>query len=443
MLTAIEMICRVLSFYPLWLLLLSLCPPDAMRPAMGILFAAGLVTAFGSRLLRQKLRHRKRLAFWLSALWMAVSAALCAYLCLMPADSLAISILLAAVTVIFTHRKADADNGELFGINAYVAFLTCSVIASVMLWAAHQDLHLSLTLSVTGGVSAMYLLLRNQLMLQRLVNRRSAAETAVPAEIRRANLMLVFGIIALLAVVFIFHTPLVHFLEWLHQSMIKLVYAVGRFFYHLVDRFSGEVPEDAQELFIEEEAEMPPLPQKSNPLWLLLWIPFIAVAYIIWREFLSDWVYDIKMFLIDLSARLRKRDSENGAVRRTETEEYYDTETTLRREKKDRSRRRTWLRALRQWQGMPENSEKFYAGYRLLLAAPDWQAGLLQKSDTVREIREKWAAFYSPEHALDAVTEDFHSDRYAERGLPQEAIRDLENALMQVRSLRLKDDNQR
>ena len=436
MLTVMALLCRALGFYPLWLLLLSLCPADAMLPAMGILLGTAFVTGVCARLLRQRLYARKRLSFWLSGLWTVLSAAICAGGVMLLTHSPVISTVTAAVTVIGTHRKADADPADLFTVNGDVAFLTCAVIATVMLAAAYQDTHLTMTLGVIGTVEALYLLLRNQLMLHRFVNRRSSTETAVPAEIRRGNLTLVIGLIVLLAVIFVFHTPLVHFLEWLHQSLIRLVYAVGRFLYHIAERLSGAAPEEAEEILIGEEAELPQTAGKSNPLWMLLWIPFIAVAWVIWREFLSDWVYDIKMFLIDLAARLRKSDPDAQVIRRTAAGEYYDTETTLRRTENERSRKRAWRRELRRWHARPDGSEKFYAGYRLLLEAPCWESGMLRQSDTVREIRDKWAEYFTPDSALDAVTSDFHADRYAEQGLPEEAIRDLAAALERIRTVK-------
>ena len=61
---------------------------------------------------------------------------------------------------------------------------------------------------------------------------------------------------------------------------------------------------------------------------------------------------------------------------------------------------------------------------------------MLRQSDTVREIRDKWAEYFTPDSALDAVTADFHADRYAEQGLPEEAIRDLAAALERIRTVK-------
>ena len=40
-----------------------------------------------------------------------------------------------------------------------------------------------------------------------------------------------------------------------------------------------------------------------------------------------------------------------------------------------------------------------------------------------------------PQEALDAVTDDFHADRYAETGLPPDAIADLTKALQCIRHI--------
>ena len=46
MLTVIPIFCRCLGWFPVWLLLLSLAPPAAMLPAMGILLGGSLLGAF-------------------------------------------------------------------------------------------------------------------------------------------------------------------------------------------------------------------------------------------------------------------------------------------------------------------------------------------------------------------------------------------------------------
>ncbi|MBQ9907404.1 MAG: hypothetical protein IJM46_11610 [Oscillospiraceae bacterium] len=434
MLTLLSMLCRSLFWFPVWQLLLSLRNPALLLPAAGILLGSSLLSSCGTRYLRLKLYPRKRLAAQISFLIMSACAVLCAVCCALLKIQPAVCILLTVCTFLGTHRKNDAPPESLFTVNSYAVFLSVSVIVSFMLSAAHLPANMSLTLAVVGTVSALFFLQRNQYMLRRYINRRTNIETDVPQEIRRGNLMLVGGIILLLAFVFLFREPLLHLLTQIRKCMIEIVSGILHLLHRVILFFSGNdvpLPEETEE--IVEEAEAFPVPEKTNPLWNLLWIPFFAVAWIIWREFLSDWVYDIRIAVQDLIARLRHADPEKTAVRRTETDEYYDNEMTVARETRSRHRQRAWRRALRQWQAMPESSEKFYAGYRLLLDAPCWQAELLHPSDTVLEIREKWAAYYTPQEALDAVTDDFHADRYAENGLPPEAIADLTKALQCIR----------
>lgn len=433
MLTFIALICRALGWYPLWLLLFTLDGRGDMFPAMGVLFGVSLVSAGCLRILLLRLYAHKRLAFLLSLLQTFLAAAAAAAGCRLLGCGMFISILAAAVTVISTHCRLRGETDTLFPVNAFAAFLSGVAVSTAMLRIAHQTTYIMQTIAVAGFVAALFFLLRNQLMLRRFVNRRSSTATDVPQEIRRSNLLMVGGIIALLAVVFIFHEPLVRLLLQIQNALIRLLFALAGFILHLVERLKGDPPSE----ILEETAEDVTRRLASgshSPLWLLLWIPYIAVAVFIWREFLSDWVYDIRMLLQDLRARLRKQDKAAAQIRRTEREEYYDTETKLKRENKSSRLKKEWRRALRRWQSMPDGSEKFYKGYRLLLDAPCWTENLLLDSDTVREVREKWAAYYTPQDALDAVTADFHADRYAEKGLPAEAIRDLTAALVCIRN---------
>lgn len=434
MLTVIPIFCRCLGWFPVWLLLLSLAPPAAMLPAMGILLGGSLLSTFCGRLLWLRFPYKKQLAFRLSKLLMLILAALCAGGCMLTGAGPAISILLAAATCIGTNRHLNAAPDQIFTVNSYATFLTAMVIASILLAAAHLPAHGNLVLGTAGIISALYFLLRNQFMLRRFIARRSSTDADVPQDIRRGNLMLVTGVIVLIAAAFLFRTQLVSLLTWLHHGLQQIVYAFFRFLFHIAEQFEGNPADAVEEVIEEEPALSPPVPGKTNPLWLLLWIPVIAVAYKIWREFLSDWVYDIRMLLLDFIARLRKSDQE-GEIRRSESADFYDTETNVAREKSDRSKQRTWRRDLRRWQSMPDGREKFYAGYRLLLEAPGWQEHPPLGADTVREIREKWAAYYTPKEALDAVTADFHADRYAECGLPPEAIADLDKALRCIRNI--------
>ena len=74
-----------------------------------------------------------------------------------------------------------------------------------------------------------------------------------------------------------------------------------------------------------------------------------------------------------------------------------------------------------------------YDGYLLLTEAPAWADTKLKASDTVREIQQKWADTHSPADALDAVTAAYHTDRYAEKDLPADAVSKLTDTLRQLR----------
>ena len=63
MLDTLALLCRVLGWYPFWLLLLSLAPPAAMLPAMGILRGGSLLSAFCGRMLWLRFPYKKQLAF--------------------------------------------------------------------------------------------------------------------------------------------------------------------------------------------------------------------------------------------------------------------------------------------------------------------------------------------------------------------------------------------
>ena len=438
MLTVLSMLCRCLGWYPVWLILLSMNESAAMLPIMGFLLAFSLLSSGCIRLLRLRLISRKALEFRLTLLLTAVSAVLCAVGLRMLGVGLVLSILLSGITVIGTNRKNNAAPQQLFTANAYAAFLSGIVITSIMLMIADLPAHTTLTLCVVGIVSAIFFILRNQFMLRRFVSRRGGDITDIPQDIRRGNLYLVLGIILLLTVIFAFHEPLIAILKQIQEWMIKLVTECVRLIKRLIIALSGDVPNGQAEDISAERPEMPPA-GNTNPLWLLIWIPVLAASYYMWRVFISEWIYDIRMLIRRIAEKLRKNDPENDTVRAAENGTYYDTESTVLHEESSRRKRRTWRKALRKWKKLPDVPEKFYQGYRLLLDAPCWQPDSVKNADTVREIRDKWAAYFLPPDALDAVTADFHSDRYAENGLPPDAFRDITKALACVRDLKSYD----
>lgn len=436
MLTVLSMLCRCLGWYPVWLLLLSMNAdtnaPAVMLPCMGLLFGGSLLSSGCSRSLRLRLISRKKTAFRLAVILVILSVLFCAAGCMLLGIHPVLSVLLSGITVIGANRKNDSEPDQLFNVNAYAAFLSGTVISSVMLSIADLPAQRDLTLCTVGAVSAIFFILRNQFMLRRFVRRRSGGNSEVPQEIRRSNLYLVLSIIILLTVLFAFHEPLIAVLKQIQEWMIAAVTGFFRLLNRIITALSGNTPPaEAAEDILTEEPEMLPT-GKTSPLWLLLWIPFIAVAYYVWRMFLSDWVYDFRIFLRRLAEKLLGNTQESNAVRSAD-DAYYDNESTVQREESSRHRQRAWRKALRKWNTLPDDRDKFYKGYRLLLDAPCWAPHPLKPADTVLEIRKKWAAYYQPSDALNAVTADFHSDRYAENNLPPDAISDIAAALACIR----------
>ncbi len=426
-LTAAALTCRSLGWFPLWLLVLHLAGSSALLPVGCIQFSGAFLSAAAARGIRLHFRSSHR---FLAAVVQTAAAILCCLLTFYITGMLFPSVVMTAGTIIGANFRIDAEPDQLFTVNTYTTFLTAAVLVPATLYLAHLPTGIPVLLPVTGAVSALYFLLRNQFTLHRFINRRTAADTAVPPEIRRGNLMLLCAVFVMITCIIIFRAPLLH----LMTQMKEAAYHLAAFLWHLISQIAAyfedettysELPDTAQ------ESELLPA-GKGSPLWLLLWIPVIPVAVIIWREFLSDWVYDFRILLARLIAGLRNREQTETVRMLDSNDDYFDTETAETRGLSLRRQHRTWRKEVSRWKKLPDSPEKFYAGYRLLLRAPHWNSEQPQASDTVREIREKWAAQFTPAEALDAVTNDFHTDRYAAQGLPQNAVRDIAEALEQM-----------
>lgn len=427
-LTGTALFCRCAAWYPIWLLVLSLGKAGGVYASMCTLLLCSVPAAVCVRICRLHFRKNSLRARFFSAAATVLAAAASIYMVRHFSGSLIAACITAGLTVLCPLRGIEAEPEDLFPVNAYVAFLTGAVIVTAMLSVAHLPAHSGLTLCAVGLISALYFLLRNQFMLLRFVNRRSSTEADVPKEIRRSNLMLVLGVILLLAVLWVFRAPLLHLMAWMQDAARWLAGTLLELITRLIARLGGNAP-DPMPADTGSTAPEPSFHGKSNPLWMLLWIPVFAIALYMWRTLLSDWVYDIRLWISQLLRKFRHDEDAEAACRRNEAAEYYDTETVLRPEQTARKRRMRWKKALRRWQKLPDSTEKFYAGYQLLLQAPCWTDSELCDSDTVREIREKWMQHHTPQDALDAVTDAFHTDRYAEQGLPSEAIAALTHAL--------------
>lgn len=424
-LTAAALTGRTVAWFPLWVLMIVSFCGRGLSAGCLILTLLAVPAAFAARG-TYRLRG-KNTGMILRLMLYAVTAAGGSLLLHHVTGRWAVPIMLSVVTLGAAIAGTDKPLPDLFSFTAYVFSMTCTVVSVLMLRIAVLPIPGTLLLIFAGVISMLYFLLRNQFMLYRMVNRRSRTEAAVPAEIRRGNLLMFGTVMLIIGVLFLFHAPLLRLLRASVHVLVLLIRSVGRGIARLIAWFGGAPPEIVQEGSGEPGS---PLEHEgstgSNPLWALLWIPFAAVTLYVCYVFLTDWVYYIRELFADLLKKLR---GGRGYVRTTGHAEYTDTETAARREPSAKLRRHRWKKAYRAWQKMPEGSEKFYAGYQLLLTAPAWAQGVVQGSDTVLEIRRKWEKDYLPEDLLHAVTADFHADRYEEAGLPAHAAEDLRRAL--------------
>lgn len=435
-LTAAALFCRALGCFPVWLLILWLYPQAQILPAMAVLLLLPLLSSAVCRFLRLHYRASPRRGTVLAWLTAIPAALLCGYLVCRFTGAVILPCIAAAVTMILTHFRIDAEPDMLFTTGAYTAFLTGIFMTAFLLRIAEIQVPMKLILAVTGILSAAYFLMRNQFMLLRLVNRRSNAGTDVPQEIRRGNLLLAGAVILLPALLMIFWEPLTGLLIRMQDALSWLAGRIIDGITRLIAWLGGNAPELPPDAANEMTEQQLPEPGGFNPLALLLWIPIIAAAVFMWWVLLSDWFYDLRILMRRFLRRLRGgADAEDTGSRNADAE-YYDVETVTEPAEKPRQQKRLWNRALRRWEKLPDGDEKFYAGFRLLLTAPCWTEGELRGSDTVREICGKWMQGHQPENALDAAAADYHAGRYAGTGLPAEALRDMAAALAAARERR-------
>ena len=420
-------ICRIMFWTPLWALLLAYYPDSPFLPTIAAAFLIAFSNAAIVRTVGERAGFRSRRTLLLGLLCTCCAAVLCAGTLLLIGCSPFPAFVITCWAVFPVMYKLSGDPYTLFTIEHFIMFLSLAVAAQGFLYLSDITGYLQWYLWSTGAVAALFFLQRNQFMLQRMVNRRSNTETAVPQDIRRSNLTIVCGLLLFCAVLFIFREPLIALLERM-AALAKT--AVVKLISLILKPETFEYDED-------EEFGFPPPKLESDDrfgfLWALLWIPIIMIIIPVWKLLLSDWVDLLRAFIADIAARLRGK--VKPEYKRTELPAFSDTETKLRRTRTADSKR-AWRKQLRAWQALPDSREKFYAGYQLLLDAPAWSESELRASDTVREIREKWLRHHTPQEALDAVTADYHADRYAETGLPPQAVRELTEALHTLRTAR-------
>ena len=451
-LAAAAILCRSLAWFPVCMLLLSLRSSDGQIRILKAMLSEVMVTLnaadqvimpslticgislalqMTARMIGERFRTSPRTAFALKLAAAIPAAALSVFLVFRLSGSLFSAAVLTAAAVLLPLRKLDSPPDKLFCQEHFAAFLTSVLISALLLYIAELPMLTGWFFAVTAVVSVTYLLLCNRFMLLRLVNRRSNTEAPVPQDIQRGNLILVVGVILLFAAVFLFRKPLIALLCLMRDTAAKFC---GYLLLLIIkaDEKNAGIPEEEE--IVEDVTNYLLTPGKASPLWALMWIPVIWVAWVIWRNLLSDWVFALRNAFERLLAFLRGGHVKAGRFTPPpDSDEYYDTETTERRGNSVKDIRRQWRRKLRAWKSLPDTREKFYAGYQLLLTAPVWEQKELRDADTVREIRQKWMQHHTPQEALDAVTEAFQHDRYAERGLPEQAIAELAAALDKLR----------
>lgn len=448
LLTAAAILCRSFAWFPLCILLPSLRAEDGQNRMLAglmeeirmtihsdaqILLPALLICflSFAVQMTAHTAGERFRIspckAFAIKLTAALPAVVLSIFAVYRMSGSLFNAVVLTAAAILLPLHGIDNPPEKLFAQPHYVAFLTAVILSALTLHLSDLPMHTGWLFAVTAVISALFLLLLNQFMLLRLVNRRSNAETPVPSEIRRSNLVMVIGMLLLMTAILVFRKPLTAVLIWMRDT------AAAAFWKLVIKIIQNKGPVMGTE---EEEAEilLPPPGSEASFLWTLAWIPILFVMWIVWRNLLSDWVYEIHQLLRRLIAFLRGETRSAGSRKRTaESEEYYDTETTEQKPLTKKQKKRRWRQQVRAWRSLPDSREKFYAGYQLLLTAPAWEADELRDADTVREIREKWLRHHTPQDALDAVTAAYHTDRYAEKGLPEKAVAELSAALDRLR----------
>ena len=430
-LTLLSLLCRSFAGFPFWLLMLSFRTgePAVQAASCGILGAGAFVLMLWRRFTLRKYTARK--AFWLIVPALLFITAVCTALLLMLVPGAYFLVgMLPAVTFTAVLYGAGGEPASLFSVSHLTAFITGVVLAAILLRWTSLPISGSHLFTATAVICALWLLLRNQLMLDRLVRRRGDTAGEVPPDIRRSNLRMVTATVLLLAAVLLFRQPIFRLFTVMGDSLAFLLRWIGRGLMAAVRWLSGDddpldIPDEPQEMGEQ------PYPEEGNPLWALLLLVFVPIVIIIWKNFISDWLFDLREAWERFRKRLADKRRPEELRRTAEQEEYTDTEFDARPENAARRQRRSWLKALRAWQKQPDSDQKFYAGYALMLEAPAWEGEPPKPAETAAEIRQRWQETH--EDTFGKVTEDLHADRYAQTGLPEHAVSDAAAALQTLR----------
>ncbi len=434
LLELLALMARTLCLLPVWLMLSTIATKAAISPLLycSVLFFCGVLTAVTVRIgtlyqttrpLRSKLlRCAVMLAAAFCAIWF------CRFRIGIPC-----ALLLTGITILFCAGSAKRDAEQLFDTNAFVGFLTLHTLAAIMLHSIELSPPLYFMISAAAAETAVYLLLRNQYTLLRLVNRRSDDTLPIPAEIRRTNLQLLLLLSGSAAILFLFSKPLAALLGILGNTAKWLLRVFLQGITHLLDTLSGGQP--VESVPVPDAGTLPP-PNNTdaNPLWNLLWLLLIPPVLWIWKTLLSDWFYDIRLRLTSFHLR---RQTHNGEpeIHSAESGEYTDIETicTPIEDAPQKAVQRLWKKRYRKWKASASSLDKFNEGYRLMLTAPAWKQQP-HRSDTPLEILafSKIQMPVTAQQPLAQITDAFAQIRYAEQPMPLEALTAMEQTLQQL-----------
>ena len=279
LLTVTAILCRSLAWFPVCILMLSLRAEQSEIRFLMAMFdealtsfqsesqillpsaavcAVSFAAQLAAHLFGRRFRTAPRKALALKAAAAIPAAAISAIAVYLLSDSLFNAVVLTAAAVFLPLRGLDNPPGTFFTQSHFAAFLTAVSLSALLLHFAKLPMHAAWYLAVTATVAVLYLVLRNQFMLMRLVNRRSNVDTPVPQDIRRTNLILVLGLLLLFAAVFLFREQIGAVLAWMRDTAAKAVFGLLVLFGKALDK----MPVDTA---FEEEGEMPP-PAQGSPL---------------------------------------------------------------------------------------------------------------------------------------------------------------------------------
>ncbi len=423
-------VCRSLGWFPVWLLMFSVTQQSETNILLccAMFFGCGLLCGIWQRTRKLVLRYRIKV---FSACLLMLPPAAAGFGIYWLTQRLVPAAVMPLIMMLFCIKGADRDPSKLYDRTLYVFTLTGAVLTTLMLKITSLNPHTVLMFSLTAVISAGFLLLRNQCMLERLVSRRGDGEGIVPREIRRHNLMLVAGIFVVMTLILLLRDPAAELLTGIGRGLITLFVMGARWITSIVSGASGGAPDSAEETETVQQ-EMVTEYASNSPLWELLWIPALVLVFYFVRLIVRSYAYDIREWFRALRERLHRGTPEREI--RAETGEYTDTESDALPEDVagSRAQHRKWAKQLKAWEKSPDSPEKFYAGYQLLLTAPAWDTRP-ENADTVLEVQEKWRK--SQHGELDAVTGEFQTDRYAMNGLVPSAVQDMHTALQAVSKL--------